>query len=183
MSEEKNPSQEGNEPAPGSVAEPMSEQTPRVERYEHTTSSRHMTLYCSFCGKSQHEVIKLIAGPTVLICDECIGLCNDILTEEDCISPTLHGIDKLVRQKWAFDSDELVLIQQEIVAPNIPALIKRFKSKIRIAVTSLGKNTTRSAFPDREEIVTKMVACLIPLMQLVGFAGITPDEIVNELRD
>ena len=41
------------------------------------------TLYCSFCGKSQHEVKKLIAGPTVFICDECVELCNDIIVEEN----------------------------------------------------------------------------------------------------
>ncbi len=40
------------------------------------------TLYCSFCGKSQHEVRKLIAGPTVFICDECVELCMDIISEE-----------------------------------------------------------------------------------------------------
>lgn len=40
------------------------------------------TLYCSFCGKSQHEVRKLIAGPTVFICDECVELCTDIIQEE-----------------------------------------------------------------------------------------------------
>ena len=39
-------------------------------------------LYCSFCGKSQHEVTKLIAGPSVFICDECVALCNDIIREE-----------------------------------------------------------------------------------------------------
>jgi len=39
-------------------------------------------LYCSFCGKSQHEVKKLIAGPSVFICDECVDLCNDIIREE-----------------------------------------------------------------------------------------------------
>ncbi len=39
-------------------------------------------LYCSFCGKSQHEVRKLIAGPSVFVCDECIALCNDIIREE-----------------------------------------------------------------------------------------------------
>jgi ATP-dependent Clp protease ATP-binding subunit ClpX len=42
----------------------------------------HQNLNCSFCGKSQKEVKKLIAGPTVYICDECIGLCNDIIAEE-----------------------------------------------------------------------------------------------------
>jgi hypothetical protein len=40
-------------------------------------------LYCSFCGKSQHEVRKLIAGPSVFICDECIDLCNDIVEEPE----------------------------------------------------------------------------------------------------
>lgn len=42
-------------------------------------------LHCSFCGKSQHDVRKLIAGPTVFICDECIELCMDIVNEEAAI--------------------------------------------------------------------------------------------------
>ncbi|WP_424192187.1 ATP-dependent Clp protease ATP-binding subunit ClpX [Ampullimonas aquatilis] len=45
-------------------------------------SSSEKLLYCSFCGKSQHEVKKLIAGPSVFICDECIELCNDIIRDE-----------------------------------------------------------------------------------------------------
>ena len=44
--------------------------------------SQEKLLYCSFCGKSQHEVKKLIAGPSVFICDECISLCNDIIRDE-----------------------------------------------------------------------------------------------------
>lgn len=51
--------------------------------------SGEKTLYCSFCGKSQHEVRKLIAGPSVFICDECIELCNDIVKDE--ILDDLHG--------------------------------------------------------------------------------------------
>jgi len=47
-----------------------------------TDSDSKNTLYCSFCGKSQHEVRKLIAGPTVFICDECVELCMDIIREE-----------------------------------------------------------------------------------------------------
>ncbi|GLQ23562.1 ATP-dependent Clp protease ATP-binding subunit ClpX [Algimonas ampicilliniresistens] len=47
-----------------------------------TTTESKNTLYCSFCGKSQHEVRKLIAGPTVFICDECVELCMDIIKEE-----------------------------------------------------------------------------------------------------
>ncbi|MEQ9314369.1 MAG: ATP-dependent Clp protease ATP-binding subunit ClpX, partial [Henriciella sp.] len=46
------------------------------------TGDSKNTLYCSFCGKSQHEVKKLIAGPTVFICDECVELCMDIIREE-----------------------------------------------------------------------------------------------------
>ncbi len=52
------------------------------------------TLYCSFCGKSQHEVKKLIAGPNVFICNECVELCNDIIKEEakDSVKRTGEGI-------------------------------------------------------------------------------------------
>ena len=62
------------------------------------------TLYCSFCGKSQHKVRKLIAGPTVFICDECVELCMDIIREENKSSlvktkdgvPTPHEIRKVL---------------------------------------------------------------------------------------
>ncbi len=49
---------------------------------KNTSGDSKNTLYCSFCGKSQHEVKKLIAGPTVFICDECVELCMDIIREE-----------------------------------------------------------------------------------------------------
>jgi len=49
--------------------------------------SSEKLLYCSFCGKSQHEVKKLIAGPSVFICDECIDLCNDIIRDEQAAEP------------------------------------------------------------------------------------------------
>src|SRR5579862_5493470 len=45
-------------------------------------NGRDKTFHCSFCGKSQHEVRKLIAGPSVYVCDECVALCNDIINEE-----------------------------------------------------------------------------------------------------
>ncbi|MCG7992474.1 MAG: ATP-dependent Clp protease ATP-binding subunit ClpX [Candidatus Thiodiazotropha lotti] len=53
-------------------------------------------LYCSFCGKSQHEVRKLIAGPSVFICDECVELCNDIIREE-MQEPGEDSINKLLK--------------------------------------------------------------------------------------
>ncbi|QWP74620.1 ATP-dependent Clp protease ATP-binding subunit ClpX [Lysobacter sp. K5869] len=52
------------------------------ERQGRSTGDSNKILYCSFCGKSQHEVRKLIAGPSVFICDECVELCNDIIREE-----------------------------------------------------------------------------------------------------
>ena len=52
------------------------------DRPGRTTGDTSKILYCSFCGKSQHEVRKLIAGPSVFICDECVELCNDIIREE-----------------------------------------------------------------------------------------------------
>ena len=51
------------------------------------SGSSEKLLYCSFCGKSQHEVKKLIAGPSVFICDECIELCNDIIRDEIAAEP------------------------------------------------------------------------------------------------
>jgi ATP-dependent Clp protease ATP-binding subunit ClpX len=54
-------------------------------------SSGDKLLYCSFCGKSQHEVRKLIAGPSVFICDECIELCNDIIREEGASAGEAQG--------------------------------------------------------------------------------------------
>ena len=48
--------------------------------------SKEKTLLCSFCGKNQSEVKKLIAGPSVFICDECVDLCNDIIVEENDIN-------------------------------------------------------------------------------------------------
>src|SRR6202008_4247197 len=50
------------------------------------------SLTCSFCGKAQKEVKKLIAGPTVYICDECIGLCNDIIAEEIEKEEQIYGV-------------------------------------------------------------------------------------------
>jgi ATP-dependent Clp protease ATP-binding subunit ClpX len=55
------------------------------------SSESKNTLYCSFCGKSQHEVRKLIAGPNVFICNECVELCMDIIREEDKTQLVRHG--------------------------------------------------------------------------------------------
>ncbi len=69
-------------------------------------------LYCSFCGKSQHEVRKLIAGPSVFICDECVDLCNDIIREEIHESSTEESSDRLPVPKEIKETlDEYVIGQ------------------------------------------------------------------------
>ena len=69
-------------------------------------------LYCSFCGKSQHEVRKLIAGPSVFICDECVELCNDIIREE-LDDPADRGQPKLPKpEEIKAVLDEYVIGQQ-----------------------------------------------------------------------
>ena len=70
-------------------------------------------LYCSFCGKSQHEVRKLIAGPSVFICDECVDLCNDIIREEvQESSGDTHQDHLPVPQEIKAKLDEYVIGQQ-----------------------------------------------------------------------
>ena len=68
---------------------------------DNSTSDDDKLLHCSFCGKSQHEVRKLIAGPSVFICDECVELCNDIIREE-------------IQEKSAGDSSSKLPIPTEI---------------------------------------------------------------------
>src|SRR6056297_589305 len=70
-------------------------------------------LYCSFCGKSQHEVRKLIAGPSVFICDECVDLCNDIIREEVQEASAEEKQDRLPVPREINDIlDEYVIGQQ-----------------------------------------------------------------------
>ena len=71
-------------------------------------------LYCSFCGKSQHEVRKLIAGPSVFICDECVDLCNDIIREEVQESEAEGGSDALpTPQEISSTLDDYVIGQKQ----------------------------------------------------------------------
>lgn len=70
-----------------------------------TSGDAKYTLYCSFCGKSQHEVRKLIAGPTVFICDECVELCTDIIREESrsAFVATENGVPSPTQIRKALD--------------------------------------------------------------------------------
>lgn len=69
-------------------------------------------LYCSFCGKSQHQVRKLIAGPAVFVCNECVGLCNDIILEEEMVQSSGVGKKLLIPLEIHQLLDEYVIGQE-----------------------------------------------------------------------
>lgn len=90
-------------------------------------------LYCSFCGKSQHEVRKLIAGPSVFVCDECVELCNDIIREEvnSVVSGKTDKADLLVPHEIRARLDEYVIGQEhakKILSVAVYNHYKRLKS-------------------------------------------------------
>ncbi|HUO66276.1 MAG TPA: ATP-dependent Clp protease ATP-binding subunit ClpX [Gammaproteobacteria bacterium] len=91
-------------------------------------------LYCSFCGKSQHEVRKLIAGPSVFICDECVELCNDIIREE-LDERAERGRDKLPKPaEIKAVLDEYVIGQQtakKVLAVAVYNHYKRLETRAR----------------------------------------------------
>ena len=70
-----------------------------TDKKEGKSGDGERLLYCSFCGKSQHEVRKLIAGPSVFICDECVALCNDIIDEEVLDKATAGDLKSLPTPK------------------------------------------------------------------------------------
>ncbi|MBS1212010.1 MAG: clpX [Proteobacteria bacterium] len=101
------------------------------------------TLYCSFCGKSQHEVQKLIAGPAVFVCDECVELCNDIIREELDGKASEAG-DKLPKPKEIKDIlDEYVIGQEgakRILAVAVYNHYKRLRAHTRKNDVELAKS-------------------------------------------
>ena len=78
--------------------------------------SAEKVLYCSFCGKSQHEVKKLIAGPSVFICDECIELCNDIIRDE---APADGAANKAARSDLPIPSEIKASLDQYVIGQEV----------------------------------------------------------------
>jgi ATP-dependent Clp protease ATP-binding subunit ClpX len=79
-------------------------------------ASGEKVLYCSFCGKSQHEVKKLIAGPSVFICDECIELCNDIIRDE---VPADAGAAKTAKSDLPIPSEIKSSLDQYVIGQDV----------------------------------------------------------------
>ena len=80
---------------------------------DNTENNEDKLLYCSFCGKNQNEVRKLIAGPSVYICNECIDLCNDIIKEEISESSEVEEENFPVPIEIKATLDEYVIGQEE----------------------------------------------------------------------
>ncbi|MCE2659512.1 MAG: ATP-dependent Clp protease ATP-binding subunit ClpX [Rubrivivax sp.] len=80
------------------------------------SSTSEKVLYCSFCGKSQHEVKKLIAGPSVFICDECIELCNDIIRDE---VPAESGKAKTSKSDLPVPTEIKSILDQYVIGQDI----------------------------------------------------------------
>ena len=101
-------------------------------------------LYCSFCGKSQHEVRKLIAGPSVFICDECVELCNDIIREEIQEKSGSAGGNKLpIPHEIRHILDEYVIGQEhakKILAVAVYNHYKRLESRVKQSDIELAKS-------------------------------------------
>ncbi len=104
----------------------------------------NQTLSCSFCGKSQKEVKKLIAGPTVYICDECIGLCNDIIAEEIDREETKDTKLRIPRpSEIKIILDEYVVGQErakKVLAVAVHNHYKRIESKVQMDDVELQKS-------------------------------------------
>jgi ATP-dependent Clp protease ATP-binding subunit ClpX len=104
----------------------------------------NQTLCCSFCGKSQKEVKKLIAGPTVYICDECIGLCNDIIAEEIDREETKDTKLRIPRpSEIKAILDEYVIGQErakKVLAVAVHNHYKRIESKVAMDDVELQKS-------------------------------------------
>ncbi len=94
-------------------------------------SRRSHNLVCSFCGKTQEEVRKLVAGPGVYICDECVDLCNDILTEELQESASFSPKDKLLSPKEIKQALDDYIIGQDVAKRSLAVAVHNHYKRIQ----------------------------------------------------
>ncbi len=107
------------------------------------SEEKGQTLYCSFCGKSQHEVRKLIAGPSVYVCNECVDLCNDIIREEEQGSATEQQAKLPSPQELHRLLDQYVIGQEfakKILSVAVYNHYKRLRTNQRVGDVELAKS-------------------------------------------
>ncbi len=115
------------------------------------TDDNGKLLYCSFCGKSQHEVRKLIAGPQVFICDECVELCNDIIREE-----VAEGTDKKDEDKLPVPAEINNILNEYVIGQ------ERAKKVLSVAVYNHYKRLNYSGRKDEVELSKSNILLIGP---------------------
>ena len=107
------------------------------------SSENNQTLYCSFCGKSQHEVKKLIAGPSVYICNECVELCEDVINEEERVE-SIRNHKNLPSPKEIHHQLDDYVIGQDAAKRTLSVAVynhyKRLNSKVKKGDVELAKS-------------------------------------------
>ena len=116
-------------------------------------SSGEKVLYCSFCGKSQHEVKKLIAGPSVFICDECIELCNDIIRDE---VPAETAGGKAAKSDLPVPSEIKSILDQYVIGQDIA------KRTLAVAVYNHYKRLKHMGGKDEVELTKSNILLIGP---------------------
>jgi ATP-dependent Clp protease ATP-binding subunit ClpX len=116
-------------------------------------ASGEKVLYCSFCGKSQHEVKKLIAGPSVFICDECIELCNDIIRDE---VPAETGAPKAAKSDLPVPSEIKASLDQYVIGQD------QAKRTLSVAVYNHYKRLRHLGEKDEVELTKSNILLIGP---------------------